>query len=172
MTDTLTAPPGADTRSADALPPASLRGPLLAAHRALRQSVNTACARCKGRATAAALRVRDDLAARDAMLRAVHQAKVLQDALAEFGGPQQIPQEDGFADYLESRVRHVQLSVDRSAAALEAAIRAQDAAGAQGATSAQVRQAVHQAQARFEALTEFAALFATAFAAMKGRPGS
>jgi hypothetical protein len=163
MTDTLT----------PVAPGSSLRGPLLAAHRALRQAVDASCARCKGHSTAALLRVHSnpaDASARAAMLQAACHARDLQAALAAFGGPGEIPQEHGFAGYLAARAHHVQQAVARATREVDALSRRQAMAGPQGQAAEQVRQAMTEAQQQLAAHTEFAVLFAAAFGALLAPP--
>lgn len=89
----------------------TLRGPFLAAHRALRKAVDAHCAQSKAQSTVAILVLREcrgaNNDARDKMLRDARISKELQTALAEFGGPEQIPLADGFAEYLGGRRRQV-----------------------------------------------------------------
>jgi len=82
---------------------ASLRGPLLAAHRALRKAVDARAAQSKGECSAISWNLRQrgtDPVSHVAVLRPLHIAQGLQAAMKAFGGPKLIPESTGFVKYL------------------------------------------------------------------------
>jgi hypothetical protein len=85
----------------------SLRGPLLAAHRSFRTAVNHCCAEAKSQAMATALTQRElggeNPVTQSQLRRCLRTMSEMQKALSEFGGPEQIPQYEGFAEYVLAR---------------------------------------------------------------------
>jgi hypothetical protein len=141
---------------------AELRGPLLAAHRALRQAVNARRSAGKGELTVALLAYREnrgDVSLRDNLQRLERTMRELHVAMVSFGGPELVPQYSGFADYLAGREQHVRHTLACAATAgAESEQLPED-----GADDRQRHLANLMYQGRYAGQKEFAQMFETAF---------
>lgn len=150
-------------------PQTSLRGPLLAAHRALRKAVSARSAELKGECTAA------HWARRQAgltgppgleVLRPLHHSQALNAALAEFGGPKLIPETSGFEDYLLAQRRKVQAGCQAAGSEVNIFFEAEPPQGPDAASAASVRLKKDKALAAWCARKEFAEMFDKSFGAL------
>lgn len=140
----------------------SLRGPFLAAHRALRKAVNARGAQVKGECSAAAWRLRQagrESQSSEDVLRPLFVSQALSAALVDFGGPNLIPQHAGFVDYLRGQQQKVKVGRTMAAGDFNIIQEAHAPLGAEAPALPLNRISVLKAGAVVEGRREFAQLF-------------
>lgn len=143
-----------------------LRGPLLAAHRALRKAVSGRSAEMKGQCAAIAWERRQagvSAPPGDEMLRPLILSQTLSGALTQFGGPGLIPEHSGFFAYVRRQQQKVKIACTVATSDFNIIQEAYAPAEGNAPAPAVTRMSVLKAQVTAEGWAEFSRLFEESF---------